>query len=372
MESNVTDKIPSGGPSITKKEIDYVTDAVTNGWYGNWSGYLDKFEEAFSLYLGVKNSIATSSCTGALHIAMKALDIGSGDEVIVPESTWIASASCVSYVGAEPVFADIESDTWCIDPDDIVRKITSKTKAIIPVHMYGHPADMIKISAIADQYGLKIVEDAAPGIGSKIGDKLVGTFGDISCFSFQGAKPIVTGEGGMLSTSDQNLYDRAHYYWDHCRDASKILYNTEIGLKYKMSNIQAALGLAQLERIDEIIQKRRNIFFIYKKELSENSLIKMNVERQGYYNNFYVPTIILDDSIADKHHSIMDELTRKGVLNRPFFRCISKMIPHYNESYTPVCDSIASRGINLPCATELTDEQVRRASSIINEVIGNA
>jgi len=362
-------KIPSAGPWITDKEVKYVTDACKNGWYESWSGYLDQFEEAFAEYIGVKHALATSSCTGALHITMKALGLGPGDEVIVPESTWIATATCVSYVGATPVFADIEQDTWCISPDDIKNKITSKTKAIIPVHMYGHPADMMTINSIAEEYDITVIEDAAPGIGSKINDRAVGSFGKAAAFSFQGAKPIVTGEGGMLVTDDENFYDKAHYYWDHCRDNTQVLFNTDVGLKYKMSNIQAALGLAQLERIDEIIEKRRSIFNWYNQRIGDNKLIALNVERDGYYNNFYVPTMILSDESGLDYEVVMDRLTEKGVINRPFFRCISKMMPQYQNTDTPIADSITSRGINLPCASMLSEDDVDYASSVINEIV---
>jgi len=363
-------KIVSAGPWITDKEIEYVSDACRNGWYENWSGYLDRFEEKFAQYIGVKHAIATSSCTGALHISMKALDIGPGDEVIVPESTWIATAACISYVGAIPIFADIEEDTWCISPEDIVKKLTSKTKAIVPVHMYGHPADMERINEIANEYGLTVIEDAAPGIGSKIGDNRTGSFGKAATFSFQGAKPIVTGEGGMLVTDDDDFYDRAYYYWDHCRETDKILCNSDIGLKYKMSNIQAALGLAQLERIDEIISKRRQIFFWYRDRFKDNQSISLNIERNGYFNNYYVPTIILSGELRKKHENIMELMTKKGVLNRPFFRCISKMIPIYQPSCTPIADSVASRGINLPCASLLTEDNVDYVCEVVNEILG--
>jgi perosamine synthetase len=368
MNSSIRE-IASAGPWITSKEVEYVTDACQNGWYKNWSGYLDRFEESFAKYIGVDYAIATSSCTGALHISMKALGIGVGDEVIVPESTWIATATCVSYVGATPVFADIEKDTWCIDPIDIEKKITSKTKAIIPVHMYGHPADMEKINSIAEEYGLIVIEDAAPGIGSKINNKLVGSFGKAAAFSFQGAKPIVTGEGGMLVTNDENFYDKAFFYWDHCREQGKVLNNIDIGVKYKMSNIQAALGLAQLERIDEIIDKRRMIFSWYKERLESHPLLKLNTEREGYYNNFYVPSIIISDDCKLSQNVIMDQMTHKGVLNRPFFRCISKMMPEYNPSITPVADSIVSHGINLPCASMLKEDDIDYACKVILDTV---
>lgn len=361
--------IPSAGPWITEKEINYVQDAIKNGWYQNWSSYLDKFEKEFASYIGVKHAIATSSCTGALHIAMKAIGIGPGDEVIVPETTWIATATCVSYVGATPIFADIEPDTWCISIKDIKKKITKNTKAIIPVHMYGHPADMHAINQIANDYNLTVIEDAAPGIGSKIGNKFTGSFGKAAAFSFQGAKPIVTGEGGMLVTDDDDFYEKAYYYWDHCRAKGQVLFNTDVGLKYKMSNIQAALGLAQLERIDEIISKRRQIFFWYKKHLSKNKHIKLNTQKKGYFNNYYIPTIILSEKSKIKSLNLMSKLTKKGIMNRPFFRCISKMMPNYKNAITPVADSIVARGVNLPCATVLNESDIKYVSEYINEII---
>lgn len=362
-------KIPSAGPWITDLEANYVKDAVENGWYENWSGYIDRFEESFAEYIGVKHAISTSSCTGALHILMKALEIGEGDEVIVPESTWIATATCASYVGATPVFADIEEDTWCMCPKSTEKLINEKTKAIIPVHMYGHPADMTAFMELGRKYDIAVIEDAAPGIGSKVENQMAGSFGDAAAFSFQGAKPIVTGEGGMLVTDNTELYERAYYYWDHCRDDSQILYNTDVGLKYKMSNIQAALGLAQLERIDEIIEKRRQIFFWYKDRLSDVRGLTLNTERQGYYNNFYVPTVVLGDEITQKPEDIMAALTQRGVMNRPFFRAISKMMPNYTPHETPVADRITARGINMPCASLLTEDDVKSASEALLEIL---
>ena len=363
-------KIPSAGPWITNKEVEYVTDAVKNGWYENWFGYIDKFENSFANYIGAKYAISTSSCTGALHIILTALGIKKGDEVIVPEATWIATASSICYLGATPVFADIDRDTWCISVDDVREKITNKTKAILPVHNYGHPSDMEELCKIAHDKRIFIVEDAAPGIGSKIGDRLTGNFGDVSAFSFQGAKPLATGEGGMIVTDNKEIFDKCYYYWDHCRDSEKVLFNTEVGYKYKMSNIQAALGLAQLERIDDIIQKRRQIFFWYKERLELNNNFTLNVEREGYYNSFYVPTIILSENYNEEDRDrICNLLSERGVLNRPFWRPISKMVPRFEPADTPNADFICSRGINLPCATKLNEEDISYASTVINDVI---
>ena len=360
--------IPSGGPWITDKEVQYVADATANGWYKNWSGYIDRFQSAMCTYTGTQFSLATSSCTGALHLAMAALEIKPGDEVIVPETTWIATASCICYMGATPVFVDVERDTWCMDPEAFRKAITSRTKAVIPVHMFGHPADMDTINAIATDHGITVIEDAAPGVGSRYKGRPTGSLGLAGAFSFQGAKPLVTGEGGLLCTSDQNFYDRAYFYWDHGRDKDKVLFNSGIGFKYKMSNIQAALGLAQVERADEIIAKRRQIFFWYKEGLGDIEGLSMNVEREGIFNNFYVPTIVLDRPFRQSPQEIMDEMDKHGVRNRPFFRCISKF-PMFQPASTPVADHLAAQGINLPCATKLTHDDVDFAIEVVRHAL---
>ncbi len=273
-------KILTGGPSITEKEIAYVTDAVTHGWNENWSGYLDRFEKAFAEYLGVKHALATSSCTGALHLAMAGLRLKPGDEVILPELTWIASAAAGCYCGAKAVMVDVEPDTWCMDPKAVEKAITPHTKVIVSVHLYGHPANMEEICAIAQKHGIEIVEDAAPSLGANIRGKKTGTFGRIGAFSFQGAKIMVTGEGGMLVTDDTQLFEQIRLLWDHGRDPHKTFWNNQLGYKYKMSNIQAALGLAQLERIEELVARKRQIFSWYQENLRDCENLQLNAERR--------------------------------------------------------------------------------------------
>jgi len=360
--------IPSGGPWITDKEIRYVADACENGWYNDWDGYIKRFESAVAEFTDNRFSIATSSCTGALHLAMLALGLGPGDEVVVPEVTWIAAVTGIRYVGATPVFVDVEPDTWCLDPECFRKAVTPNTKAVIPVHMYGHPADMDAINLIADENGIKVIEDAAPGIGSRYDDRPVGSLGFASAFSFQGAKPLVTGEGGMLLTNDENFYDRAHYFADHCRDPNQILYNTDIGVKYKISNIQAALGLAQIERADEIIAKRRQIFFWYQERLGDIDGLQLNTERGNCFNNFYVPTMILNKDFSPSCEELMAAMNAHGVNNRPFFRPISKF-PMFKPAQTPVADNISARGINLPAATRLEEDDVDFAASVVRELL---
>lgn len=360
--------IPSAGPWITDHEIEYVTDAVKNGWYANWSGYLDRFEKAFAEWLGVKHAIATSSCTGSLHIALKALGVGPGDEVIAPEVTWVATVSSAVHLGAKPVFVDVEADTWCMDPARFEAAITERTKAVIPVDMYGHPSDKEAIAKIARAHGIHVVEDAAPGVGSRYQDQLVGSFGSVGVFSFQGAKPLATGEGGMLVTDDDEVFEKCHYYWDHCRQPGEVLLNTDVGYKYKMSNLQAALGLAQLERVDEIVAKRRQIFAWYKERLAEVPGVRLNAERDGCFNNFYVPTIVLDETPCTAAE-LMAVLDAEKIGHRPFFRPLSKF-PMFDACDTPVADALAERGINLPCATMMTESQVDRTCEVLRRELG--
>ncbi len=274
-------RILTAGPTISQREIDYVVDAVTNGWNEHWSDYLVRFEQSFAQYVGTRFALATSSCTGALHLALLALGVGPGDEVIVPEVTWVATASAVSYAGATAVPVDVDPTTWCMDPASAERAITPRTKAIIPVHLYGHPTDMRAIRALADEHGLKVLEDAAPALGAEIEGRKAGSFGDVACFSFQGAKIMTCGEGGMLVTSDEALFERAKFLNDHGRDPRRPFVIAEFGYKYKMSNLQAALGLAQLERIEEMIAKRRLIYQWYRRRLGGTADLAMNVERCG-------------------------------------------------------------------------------------------
>jgi len=359
-------EIPSAGPWITEKEVAYVSDAAANGWYKNWSGYIDRFEQGFAEWMGVRFALSTSSCSGALQIAMRALGLKPGDEVIAPEVTWLATVAGACHLGARPVFVDVDPRTWCMDPEAVRRAISPRTRAILPVDMYGHPAPKDDLLSLAAEHGIAVIEDAAPGIGSRYRGRLCGSFGLAGVFSFQGAKPLVTGEGGMLVTDDEDFYDRCRYYWDYCREKGKVLYNTDVGYKFKMSNVQAALGLAQLERVDEIIAKRRQIFFWYRERLGDIPGLRMNVEQANCFCNFYVPTIILEGRFPIGTQELMDRMDAVGIRNRPFFRPLSKL-PMFQPVRTPVADRLAANGINLPCATVLTEEDVDYVARFVRQ-----
>lgn len=360
--------ILTAGPSITQKEIDYVNDAVRNGWNEHWGDYIKKFEKSFAEYIGVKHALTTSSCTGALHLSLVALSIGKGDEVIVPDISWVATASVIRYVDAEPVFADVLQDSWCIDPNSIEKRITKKTKAIIPVHLYGQPADMQEILHIAKKNNLKVIEDAAPSIGAEYHGKRIGNFGDIAAFSFQGAKLMVTGEGGMVVTDNTELFEIVKHYSEHGR-VSTGFEISDIGFKYKMSNIQAALGLAQLERADELIAKKVQLYEWYSAGLRDIEGIMLNKSNTEMEKSIYwMTSIILNKNFGVSRDELMNKLRERKIDSRPLFPQMSsfRMFKSYDN---PMAYHIANNGINLPSGHERTQEEVSYICKSIKDIL---
>jgi perosamine synthetase len=360
--------ILTSGPSITQKEIDYVTDAVTNGIDEHWGDYIKRFEKAFANYIGVKHALTTSSCTGALHLALVACGIKEGDEVIVPDCSWIATASAVRYVGATPVFADVLPDTWCINPESIIDCISSQTKAIIPVHLYGHPSAMSWIMDIARTFKLKVIEDAAPSVGATIAGKRTGSFGDIGCFSFQGAKMLATGEGGMLVTDNDELFERVKHFAEHGR-ASSGFEISDIGYKYKMSNLQAALGLAQLERVDDLIAQKRQIYEWYYDELKAIQGISLNRRNtEGEKSIYWMTSIVLNKKFAVTRDELMMLLKDRDIDTRPFFPPMSSF-PMFKSCHNPVAKHIGANGINLPSGHRINQSQVIYICDCIKDIL---
>jgi len=350
--------IPVTGPSITQKEVKYVAQAARDGWNENYRKYIDLFEKKFAKYIGKKYALATSSCTAAIHLSYLAIGLKKGDEVIVPNITWIASIEPLYYIGAKPIFADIESDTWCLDPEDLKKKITKKTKAIMVVDLYGHIADMKPILKTAKSYGLKIIEDAAEAVGSEYYGKKAGSFGDISCFSFHGSKTLTMGEGGILLTDDKKIIEKARYYSDHCKDPKKTFWNLEIGYKYKISNFQAACGLAQLERIKELTKKKRQIFRWYQEWLSNIPGLQLNTERVHTKNTYWMVTAVFDKKYKINKEKLMKEFIKFNIQTRPFFYPLSSLPAIKCKVNTPVSFDISSRAINLPSGFSITKKDV--------------
>ena len=352
--------ILTAGPTISKKEIDYVNDALINGWNSNWNSYIIKLENAFKEKFNVKHALLTSSCTGAMHMAIRALGIGKGDEIIVPELTWVATASVVNYVGAKPIFVDVDKSTWTMDPESLEKSITSKTKAIMPVHLYGHPSKMDVILEIAKKYNLKILEDAAPAIGAKYKNQFCGTFGDIAAFSFQGAKMMVTGEGGIIVTNNDELFENVKQLSEHGRskNPNNTFWIETIGYKYKMSNIQAALGFAQFERIDELIDKKREIFSWYESNLIDFDGLSLNIEGPDSKSIYWMTSINLQGNFSVSRNELMKLLKLDKIDTRPVFPTISKYPMWYSDCHNPNAESISKNSINLPSGHNIEKKQV--------------
>ena len=371
------DRISVAGPSITKREIDYVTDAVTNAWYGNANMYHARFEKAFGEYVGRKCAMALPSATSAIHLSLLALGVSAEDEVIIPDSTWIASAAPISYVGATPVFVDVDEATWCIRPDTFEAAITDRTKAVILVDLYGSMPEMDKLLAIASARGIAVIEDAAEALGSEFCGRVAGGFGDTSVFSFHGSKTLTTGEGGMLVTDDRELFDRAQFLRDHGRVPGDVqFFNTEVAYKYKMSSMQAALGLAQLERVDELVQRKRDIFAMYRDAFAGDSGITLNAEPAGTKNSYWMITAVWDRSYRKAKNEIVVAMRDAGVDVRPFFHPLSSLpayaaAPSSNcaSERNPVSYDIGARAVNLPSGFAVSQRDVEKVREVLLGVL---
>jgi perosamine synthetase len=365
----VPDLILTAGPDIGARERAYTFDAVSTGWNSQHSKYLNKFEQEFAQYVGAKYAMATSSCTGALHLSLLALGIGPGDEVIVPDITWVATASAVMYVGATPIFADVDKNTWLMTDRDVEPLITKQTKAIIPVHLYGFGVQMEQISALARRHNLFVVEDAAPAIGTIIGERAAGTFGHFGCYSFQGAKMLVTGEGGMIVTDNETLYAKARKIQDHGRKPGTF-WIEELGYKYKMSNATAALGLGQLERGEQQIVRKRRIRTWYEEEFKGLDSIRMQHEDQGTRSIHWMSSIVLEPDSPISRDTLINMLKLEGIDSRPVFPAISQY-PFWPLSQEPKSNAfeIGENGINLPSGVNLSRDSVSKIGEIIRRLI---
>lgn len=363
----MTSRIFYTKPSITDLEIAYATDAAANGWGADCYLYINRFEELFKEHLGAKYAIATSSCTGALHMGMAALDIGSGDEVIMADTNWIATASSVVNLGATPVFVDILDDSWCIDPDKAEAAITPNTKAIVAVHLYGNLCAMDRLLAIGDKYGIPVIEDAAEAIGSQFRTKRAGSMGAFGAFSFHGTKTLTTGEGGMFVTSDESLYERVLTLSNHGRARGQVkqFWPDEIGFKYKMSNIQAAIGCAQIERIEELIVRKREILSAYKEKLSRLSGVTMNPEHEGTVNGAWMPTVVFDSAMGITREALQANFSRANVDARVVFWPLSGLPMFEAVPQNSRAIDIASRAINLPSYHDMREGDIERVVQVV-------
>lgn len=348
-------------PSITELEIRYATDAVANGWGDNCYSYINQFENLFKKHLDIKYVIATSSCTGALHMGLAALGIKPSDEVVLADINWIASAAPITYLGANPVFVDILPDTWCIDPAKIEAAITPKTRAIIAVHLYGNLCEMDEIMEIGRKHGIPVIEDAAEAIGSVYKGKKAGSIGDFGVFSFHGTKTATTGEGGMFVTNDSSLYEKVFTLSNHgrSRGQTKQFWPDIVGFKYKMSNIQAAIGCAQVERIDDLIADKRRIFTYYYEQFRELPL-KMNPEIIGTINGYWMPSIVVDEGISFDREALLATFKKENIDGRVFFWPLSMLPMFEKKPKNTVSYGLYNRAVNLPTYYDLLEAEMNR------------
>lgn len=352
-------------PSITGLEIKYATDAATNGWGEKCYEYIHRFEAAFKDHLGVNYAIATSSCTGALHMGMAALGIGPGDEVIMADTNWIASAAPITYLGAKPVFIDVLESSWCLDPEKIEAAITPQTKAILAVHLYGNLCEMNQLLAIGKKYNLPIIEDAAEAIGSVYHGKRAGSMGTFGAFSFHGTKTITTGEGGMFVTNDESLYEKVLTLSNHgrARGQTKQFWPDMIGFKYKLSNIQAAIGCAQMERVDVLVAAKRKIFLTYQVGLQALPVC-LNPEPPDTTNGFWMPSMVA--SIAGfNRDQLLAEFKAENIDGRVFFAPLSSLPMFSSVPENVVSYGLGDRAINLPSYHDLAAVELDRVVSIV-------
>lgn len=352
--------IPISQPSITQKEIDYVTDAVKSTWISSLGKYIDQFEAEFAKFCGTEYAISVSNGTVAIHLALIANNIGAGDEVIIPNLTFVATANAVLHAQAKPVFVDIDPFNLCIDPASIEKAITPRTKAIMPVHLYGHPADMKTIMQIAERHKLIVIEDAAEAHGAKAYSKTVGGWGKCATFSFYGNKNLTTGEGGMITTNDRELNARCRYLRDHAMSKEKRYWHTEIGFNYRMTNIQAALGHAQLERIKDLMNKRQQLFAWYQRELKGVPGVEINRTSDWATNSYWLICMECDQWVSEvDRDNFMTKLRGKGIDSRPYFYPLSMMPYLKMDAATPVTMRTYVKGINLPTYFDLSEDSVK-------------
>ncbi|MFH0861097.1 MAG: DegT/DnrJ/EryC1/StrS family aminotransferase [Candidatus Altiarchaeota archaeon] len=357
-------------PTIGEEELANVVDCIKTNWISSKGKYIEEFENKFSKYCGVKHGVTTTNGTTALHLAISSLGIGKGDEVIMPTFTMIATAFAVTYTGAKPVFVDSEPETWNVDVEKIEEMITNKTKAIMPVHIYGHPCDMDSISDIADDNDLYVVEDAAEAHGAEYKGRKVGGLSDIGCFSFYANKIITTGEGGMVVTNDEELVERARELRDLAHSKKKRFLHERVGYNYRMTNVQAAIGVAQMEKIEKFVNARRNNANRYNSLLIGINGITLPPEKPWAKNVYWMYSILIDkEKFGISRDELMMKLEDKGVGTRAFFVPMHKQ-PVYDKAkgQFPVSERLAENGLYLPSSSKLTEKEIRWVCDAISSL----
>ena len=360
-------------PSITEVEVAYATDAARNGWGEHCYDYLNRFEAMFAQHLGVKHAIATSSCTGALHMGLAALGVGPGDEVILADTNWVASLAPILHLRATPVLVDILPDTWCLDPDQVKAAVTARTKAILAVHLYGNLCNMDALLAIGREHAIPVVEDAAEAIGSSWRGQRAGSLGKFGAFSFHGTKTLTTGEGGAFVTNDDDLFEKVLTLSNHgrSRGQTRQFWAEVAGYKFKMSNIQAAIGCGQLERIEELVTRKREILRRYRDLFSAWPEVSVNPEPPGTSNGSWMPTAALAAHTGITREHLIAAFATRNVDARVFFHPLSSLPFICAEPKKNALD-IASRAINLPSYHDMTDDDQTTIASVITDLVATS
>ncbi len=357
-------------PSITALEKTYAADAVANGWGEHCYDWLNKFEKDFAAHIGSSHAIATSSCTGAIHMGLAALGIGADDEVILADTNWIATAAPIMHLGARPVFVDIRADSWCIDPAKVEAALTPRSKAIIATHLYGNLCDMDELLAIGAKHNIPIIEDAAEALGSEWRGRRAGSLGQFGVFSFHGTKTLTTGEGGMFVTSDAALYEKVLTLSNHgrARGQKKQFWPDMVGFKYKMSNVQAAIGCAQLERIGDLVARKREIMGYYNDALSKLQGLALNPEPPGTANGAWMPTVVFAPEMGVTRETLMAAFQAENIDARVFFWPLSSLPSFAPVEANTIAWDIPRRAINLPSFHDMTEPELGRVVDVVKRM----
>jgi perosamine synthetase len=365
-------RLPVSEPSLGMRELELLTDCVLSGWISSAGKYVDRFEKMFADFCDARFAISTCNGTTALHLALLAAGIGAGDEVIVPSLTFIATANAVTYTGARPIFVDVDPFTWNIDPELAEAAVTPRTKAIIPVHLYGQPADMDPINELGRRRHLIVIEDAAEAHGAEYHGRRVGSLGDVGVFSFYGNKIITTGEGGMVVTDREDIASRVRVLRDHGMDPHRRYWHTLLGFNYRMTNLQAAVGVAQMEKIDAIIAQKLDMASAYRGILSGAQGVTLPVEVEGIRNVYWLFTLLLSPSIFGNRESIVARLNQKGIETRPVFPPVHIQPIYSTGQHLAIAESISQTGISLPSSVGITRGDVSLISSSLLELAQQA
>ncbi|MEF9934205.1 LegC family aminotransferase [Clostridium sp.] len=364
--------IPLCIPEIRGNELKYVTECIETNWVSSVGSYVNLFEQKFSEYTQSNSAVVTVNGTAALHLGLVSLGIGKGDEVIVPSLTFISPVNTIKYTGAEPVFCDVCSDTYVMDVDKIEELITEKTKAIMPVHIYGHPVDMDRVMEIANKHKLYVIEDATEALGSKYKGKMVGSIGHIGCFSFNGNKIITTGAGGMMITNDNNISNKAKFLSTQTKvvTENKAFYHPEIGYNYRMPNLLAAFGVAQLENIVGYVEVKRKNAQLYNRYLKNVKGITIPIEREWAENCYWLYSVVVEEDFPITRDELIKVLGENGVESRPFFLGVHDMEPYKGCRYgdLSITDFLCKRGMNLPSSVGITEEEIKKICEIISSI----